>query len=164
MATTIIESTLRANINEDIAINGVSYGASIPKSFLANGKVIQRIMAIPFESGTGFTNILNLGALDVAGQIIAADYTYFRITNTDDSLDLALQFYIGAAKSFFIRLNPLCSFLLMGNCGADVKCDGSLDFAMGNITAINGKHEGIVIDNDIYIEYVAVTKGGVVAP
>ena len=118
-------------------------------------------MAIPFEAGTGFTNILNLGALDEAGQIMAADYTYFRITNTDDSLDLVLQFYVVALKSFFIKLQPLCSFVLMGNCAADVKCDGSLDFALANIAAINGKHQGIVTDNDIYVEYVAITEGGV---
>jgi len=162
MATTIQQSTLNANIHEDVSINGVTYGNSIPKAFLANGKVIQRVMAIPFQALLGVTNILNLGATDEAGQVISADYTYLRITNTDDSLEVTLQLYVNASKSVFVGLSPLCSYILMGNCDIDVKCDGSLDFTLAGVTEIYAKHMGIVTDNDIYLEYVVVTEGGVV--
>ena len=48
MATTILQTTLSVQINEQISINGVSYGNNITNTFDGNGKVDQRVMDSQF--------------------------------------------------------------------------------------------------------------------
>ena len=160
MAITIYESSLSVTLNEDLNLNGVAYGNNVAKTFAGNGKVLQRIMEIPFQAESAKTEIINFGAADEAGQVIEADYTYFRITNTDSATDLVIQLYISATKSSFFKVNAGCSFVLMGNNDSDVSCVDAT-YSLANITKIYGKHNGIEADAAIYIEYVAVTEGGV---
>ena len=158
MAGTITQTSFSVTINESISLNGVAYGNSITKTIAGNGKVDQRIMTIGGKGAEGitFTTILKLSTLDARGQVIADDYTYFRITNTDDTNALTLELYDGSNYIYF-NVEAGESFLLMSPDIDRLAASGAVTFA--DIQEINGQSAS---DTDsIDIEYVAVTKGGV---
>jgi|7_EtaG_2_1085326.scaffolds.fasta_scaffold08140_4 hypothetical protein len=158
MAGTIIQSDLTVTISESVSLNGVSYGNSISKSFTGNGKVDQRIMTIAAkgEEGMTVTTILALSTVDARGQVVVADYTYFRITNTDDTNALILELYNGSNYLYF-NVEAGESFLLMSPESDRLAASGAVTFA--DLQQINGASESET--DSIDIEYVAVTKGGV---
>ncbi len=158
MAGTIIQSDLTVTISESVSLNGVSYGNSISKSFTGNGKVDQRIMTIAAkgEEGMTVTTILALSTVDARGQVVVADYTYFRITNTDDTNALILELYNGSDYIYF-NVEAGESFLLMSPESDRLAASGAVTFA--DLQQINGASESET--DSIDIEYVAVTKGGV---
>ena len=158
MAGTIIQSDLSVSITETISLNGVSYGNSISKSFTGNGKVDQRIMTIASkgEEGTAFTTILKLSTADARGQVIVDDYSYFRITNTANTIALTLELYDGS-NYIYINVEAGETFLLMSPDIDRLAASGAVTFA--DIQEINGQANNT--EDSIDIEYVAVTKGGV---
>ena len=158
MAGTIIQSDLTVTISESVSLNGVSYGNSISKSFTGNGKVDQRIMTIAAkgEEGMTVTTILALSTVDARGQVVVADYTYFRITNTDDTNALILELYNGSDYIYF-NVEAGESFLLMSPESDRLAASGVVTFA--DLQQINGASASET--DSIDIEYVAVTKGGV---
>lgn len=158
MAGTIIQSDLTVTISESVSLNGVSYGNSISKSFTGNGKVDQRIMTIAAkgEEGMTVTTILALSTVDARGQVVVADYTYFRITNTDDTTALILELYNGSDYIYF-NVEAGESFLLMSPESDRLAASGAVTFA--DLQQINGASASET--DSIDIEYVAVTKGGV---
>ena len=95
MATTIVPSDLIVSITESYSLNGVNYGNTMNKTYVSNGQVSQRVMSIsPSTVGDNtnfFTTILSLDSLDAQGQVVKADYKYFRITNLDNANTLRLS-------------------------------------------------------------------------
>ena len=87
MASTVTASTATITISESITLNGVTYGNAIGKSFTTQGQVIQRIMSI----ATTEAEILITSTVDGRGQVVAADWCYFRITNLDDTNFVTLR-------------------------------------------------------------------------
>ena len=86
MATTVQAADLQVTITESYSLNGVSYGNTVNKVFSSNGEIVQRVMAIQSQGrGANWTDILNFGAADSAGQVDVSNYKYFRITNLDDT-------------------------------------------------------------------------------
>lgn len=156
MAGTILQSDLSVTINESISLNGVSYGNTMSKTFAGNGKVDQRIMTIAAtEERASYTSVLDFKTVDAKGQVILADYSYFRITNTDDTNFITLQLYISAASSAFFKLQAGESFLLMSPEFA-VTCEVAEPSLAGVVEVLAGADTA-----SVDVEYVAVTKGGV---
>ena len=115
MATTVTAENLTVTITEQYTLNGVSYGNTMNKTYTDNGEVYQRIMAIPYNAeAVTFTDIINFGAADNAGQADIDNYKYFRINNLDDTNFLTLR-VTGTADSFFIKIKAGETFLLMDN-------------------------------------------------
>ena len=114
MATTVTPANLTVTITEQYTLNNVAYGNTINKTFTSNGEIVQRIMAIPTSGESTFTDILNFGAADAAGQVDISNYTYFRITNLDDTNFLTLRVK-STADSFFYKIKAGESLLLMDN-------------------------------------------------
>tara|TARA_R100001443_G_scaffold4358_3_gene12865 strand:- start:3609 stop:4055 length:447 start_codon:yes stop_codon:yes gene_type:complete len=110
MATTVTTADLTVTITESYTLNGVNYGNTTNKTFSSNGQVLQRIMNV----STSDPEIINFGATDEAGQVVEADYKYFRIKNLDDTNFITLTLYNGA-DSFFYKLAAGDTFLLMNN-------------------------------------------------
>ena len=158
MAGTIIQSDLSVTINESISLNGVAYGNSMTKTFAGNGKIDQRIMPLTTKGGEGnsFTTILSLSTVDAKGQVIVADYSYFRITNTDDTNSLTLELYNGS-NYIYVNVEAGETFLLMTPEIARLAASGLVTFA--DIQQINGQSANA--SESIDIEYVIVTKGGI---
>ena len=130
MATTVTPSTATITITENIVLNGVSYGNSIDKSYESQGEVIQRIMSID----TTFTDIFYTSTVDGLGQVVAADWGYFRITNLDDANYMRLRLYNGT-DSVFLKLSAGQSFLLM-NADTGIDVGGTTFNSLANITQI----------------------------
>ena len=105
MATTVTAADLNVTITESYTLNGVSYGNTTNKSFTDNGEIVQRIMKIASAArGVNWTDILNFGAEDSAGQVDVTNYKYFRITNLDDTNYLELRVTGASNTSFFVKV------------------------------------------------------------
>jgi len=151
MATTVTAENLTVTITEQYTLNGVSYGNTMNKTYTDNGEVYQRIMAIPYSAEDAFTDIINFGAADDAGQADIDNYKYFRIKNLDDTNFLTLR-VTGTADSFFVKIKAGETFLLMDN-EIDAVAS-STDFgAFTDISQISANADTAEID----IEFVCVT-------
>ena len=162
MGNTIISTTLQTTITERITLNGVIYGNTISKTFDGNGKVDQRLLEV---DSSALTDIWNYKAAlpDSAGSGVKTEFTYFRVTNTDDKLGVTLQLYVSSSKSGFFHIPAGCSFLLMGN-DMDFLCEGA-SFTLADVVSIKAKTdvvEGAKAVAYSYLEYIAVFKGGTV--
>lgn len=158
MGTTITQTSLISTISESISINGVVYGNSISKSFEGNGKVDQRVMEI---NSAALTPIFDFTAAvpDSAGSGVQSEFTYFRVTNTDNSVGVTLQLYITATATSYIYIPAGCSFVLMDNL-VDVLAEGE-EFTLRDLVKIAVKADGAAEPLvSAYIEYLAVFKGG----
>lgn len=151
MATTVTAENLTVTITEQYTLNGVSYGNTMNKTYTDNGEVYQRIMAIPYSAEDAFTDIINFGAADDAGQADIDNYKYFRIKNLDDTNFLTLR-VTGTADSFFIKIKAGESFLLMDN-EIDAVASSTTFGAFTDISQISATPDTAEID----IEFVVVT-------
>ena len=151
MATTVTAENLTVTITEQYTLNGVSYGNTMNKTYTSNGEVYQRIMAIPYSAEDAFTDIINFGAADDAGQADISNYKYFRIKNLDDTNFLTLRVK-GTADSFFIKIKAGESFLLMDN-EIDAVTGSDAFGAFTDISQISANANTDGVD----IEFVCVT-------
>jgi hypothetical protein len=155
MATTIIPSDLIVTITESYSLNGVDYGNTMNKTYTSNGQVSQRVMSIAGKAseGTTWTDILALTTADGQGQVVKADYKYFRITNLDTANTLNIRVYNGTE---YIALNvlPASTFLLMDN-GVDIPSGASGVVTFVDIQAIAGQSSSTTEAVDV--EFVMVT-------
>ena len=146
MASTVTAANLTVTITESYTLNGVSYGNTVEKTFASKGQVDQRIMNVSTTAKT----IFNWGAADEAGTAVKADYTYFRITNLDDTNFVTLRLYNGA-DSFWFKLAAGDSLLLMNNEMDAIT--GSTFGALADITSVLGKADTAACD----VEFMVVT-------
>jgi len=148
MASTVTASTATITISENIVLNGVSYGNSIDKSFESQGEVIQRIMSI----STSFPEILVTSTVDGRGQVVAADWCYFRITNLDDTNFITLRLTNTATDSQFFKLEAGESFFLMSP-DIDIDDGASVFTAFADIDEIAADADTAACD----IEFLMIT-------
>jgi len=154
MATTIVPSDLIVTITEAYTLNGVSYGNTMNKTYTSNGQVSQRVMSITANvDRTIFVDILALGTEDSQGQVVKADYKYFRITNLDTANTLYLRVYNGT-EYIVIEVAPASSFLLM-DAGTDSPATSTTAVVLEDIQAIAGQSSSDT--ESIDIEFVMVT-------
>jgi len=155
MATTIAPASLTVTISESYTLNGVSYGNTMNKTYATNGQVSQRVMSIAGKgsSSTTFTNILSLSTVDGQGQVVKADYKYFRIANSDTLNTLNLRIYNGS-DYVAVEVTPSSTFLLM-DAGIDSPASGSVAVTFADITAIAGQSSSAT--DAIDVEFMIVT-------
>ena len=152
MATTVTAQNLTVTITEQYTLNGVSYGNTMNKTFSDNGEVYQRVMTIAADSERAtWTDIINFGAADKAGQADITNYKYFRIKNLDDTNFLELR-VTGTADSFFVKIKAGETFLLMDN-EIDAVVSSTTIGTLTDITQIAANANTDAID----IEFVCVT-------
>ena len=149
MATTITSSPLTVTITETYELGGVSYGNPRTITTGDKGQVDQRIMSIAVGEGV-MTTIFSFAAADNQGIGVTDNYTYFRITNLDDTNFITLQ--ISTTDSFWVKLKAGESFMLMDNEMDAI--DGSTTFgAFADIVSISADADTAACD----IEYTIVT-------
>ena len=157
MATTIVPSNLIVNIVESYSLNGVNYGNSMTKTYIDNGQVSQRVMSIApktvGEDTNFFTNILSLSTIDGQGQVVKADYKYFRITNLDTANTLYLRVYNGT-NWITLEASPASTILFM-DAGTDVPATATTAISLRDIEAIVGQSSSTT--EAIDVEFVMVT-------
>lgn len=143
MATTVTPAIATITLSENITLNGVTYGNAVSKSFGSQGEVIQRIMSI----ATSFTDIFHTSTVDGRGQIVAADWCYFRITNLDDTNFVTLRLYNGTDSQFF-KLEAGESFFLMSP-DIDIKASGTSFTSFADITQIAADADTAACDVEV---------------
>ena len=156
MATTIIPSNLTVSIVESYSLNGVDYGNSMTKTYIDNGQVSQRVMSIAGKGteSSVFTDILELSTVDGQGQVVKADYKYFRINNLDTVNTLNLRFLTTGTEYVSVKVLPASTFLLMDN-GLDVTSSAAGAITFTEITKIAGQSSSET--EAIDVEFVMVT-------
>ena len=159
MATTIVPSDLNVTITESYTLNGVDYGNTINKTYTSNGQVSQRVMSIAGQEGTGenplvFTDILKLSTVDGQGQVVSADYKYFRITNLDSVNTLNLRFFTSGTEFVAIKVLPASTFLLMDD-GLDTPALVDTPLTFTDIEKIAGQSSSVT--EAIDVEFIMVT-------
>ena len=148
MASTVTAATATITISESLTLNGKSYGNSISKTFASQGEVIQRIMSV----STSFPDILYTSTVDGRGQVVAADWCYFRITNLDDTNFITLELYISATMSYFQKIEAGESFFLMSpDMGVDIA--GAVP-ALADVTRIKADADTAACD----VEFLMITE------
>ena len=154
MATTVTVQNLTVTITEQYTLNGVSYGNTMNKTYTNNGQVSQRVMTVSGKGDGGdWTNILALSTADGQGQVVKAQYKYFRITNLDDTNTLHLRVYNGS-DYVAVEVNPASSLLLM-DAGIDSPTGtGAITFA--DIQAIAGQSSHA--SDSLDVEFIMVTS------
>tara|TARA_R100000231_G_scaffold95220_1_gene71419 strand:+ start:12489 stop:12953 length:465 start_codon:yes stop_codon:yes gene_type:complete len=148
MATTVQAADLQVTITESYSLNGVSYGNTVNKVYSSNGEIVQRVMAIQSQGrGGNWTDILNFGAADSAGQVDVSNYKYFRITNLDDTNFLELRITGASNTSYFVKVKAGESYLLMDN-EMDAETSSTTVGTLADVTAIaaNANTDGIDIE------------------
>ena len=154
MATTVETADLTVTITENYSLMGTEYGSTCTKTYTTNGEVIQRLMSIAGKGGesTTFTDILTLSTVDGQGQVVKADYKYFRIKNLDDTNNLNLRLYNGADYVYF-KVEPYCAVVLMSPDLDATTATGAVTFA--DIQRISGQssHATDAVD----VEFIIVT-------
>lgn len=148
MATTVQAADLQVTITESYSLNGVSYGNTVNKIYSSNGEIVQRVMAIQSQGrGANWTDILNFGAADSAGQVDVSNYKYFRITNLDDTNFLELRITGASNTSYFVKVKAGESYLLMDN-EMDAETSSTTVGTLADVTAIaaNANTDGIDIE------------------
>ena len=148
MATTVQAADLQVTITESYSLNGVSYGNTVNKIYSSNGEIVQRVMAIQSQGrGANWTDILNFGAADSAGQADITNYKYFRITNLDDTNFLELRITGASNTSYFVKVKAGESYLLMDN-EMDAETSSTTVGTLADVTAIaaNANTDGIDIE------------------
>ena len=157
MATTIVPSDLIVSITESYSLNGVNYGNTMNKTYVSNGQVSQRVMSIsPSTVGDNtnfFTTILSLDSLDAQGQVVKADYKYFRITNLDNANTLRLRVYNGTDYVAF-EVAPASTQLFM-DAGIMSPAASTTVLSFADIEAIVGQSSSAT--EAIDVEFVMVT-------
>ncbi len=82
MATTVTASTLKVTVKEDITLNGKKHEFKQEQSIDNVNMIAQRIVRVP----TSTEKILDFSSTTIgAGQYVAGDVKYIRITNLDDT-------------------------------------------------------------------------------
>ena len=148
MASTVTASTATITISQNLTLNGVTYGNAISKQFTTQGEVIQRIMSI----STSFPEILITSTVDGRGQVVAADWCYFRITNLDDTNFVTLRLTNTATDSQFFKLEAGESFFLMSP-DIDIDESGSAFVAFADIDEIAVDADTAACD----VEFIMIT-------
>tara|TARA_R100000654_G_scaffold20855_2_gene42081 strand:- start:8139 stop:8624 length:486 start_codon:yes stop_codon:yes gene_type:complete len=154
MSTYVKQTSLTVNITENINVNGKSYGNAQTYNFTGNGRVDQRVMEI--AAGDNFTQIIDFSTADGKGRFEVNDYTYFRLTNLDDTNFIILELTNASNLRYAVKLKTGESYLLMcPEISAAVEV-GS-DLVLSDIKSVKAKANTAAV----YVEYLVVTKGGV---
>ena len=147
MATTVTAADLTVTITETYSLNGVDYGNTMNKTYTSNGEIYQRVMSV---LSADVTSLIDFGAADGRGTVDKSNYTYFRITNLDDTNFITLTITTG--DTFFYKLKAGETFLLMDN-EMDAIASSTTFGAFADITNISAQANTDGVD----VELMCVT-------
>src|SRR5436190_2044715 len=99
MATTISGATLTVLVSEAITLGGQTINGSASLALTSVNKVDKRIVAVP---SSGEVTLMLLSTAVAAGQYIAANLKYIRITNRDDTNFIRVRVKKTGADTFDI--------------------------------------------------------------
>ena len=108
MATTLTASTLKVLVKEEITLNGKKHEYKQEQSIANVNMIAQRIVRVP----TSTEKILDFNSTTIgAGQYVAGDVKYVRITNLDDTNFVVLHLE-GSSHYAQLKIEPGSFFIL----------------------------------------------------
>jgi len=111
MTTTLAAATLTVTLTEAISLNGYDQGSKNTLSIDSVTEVSKRIVTVTTTEAT----IATFSAAVAAGNYIAANVKYIRITNLDDTNFITLTFRNQDNDEFAVKLDYGQSFMLTGD-------------------------------------------------
>ena len=121
-------ATLTITVKEDLILNSAPKGGEFVKNIDGIDQVYSRIVDVPNGADT---EVLKMGTADGAGQRIASNVKYLRLTNlgTNDSNFISLSFEDTDTDQYFVKLAAGQSYTLFN---ADIDAnDASTSTAIG---------------------------------
>ena len=137
-------------ITEALTLNGTAQGATNKMTISSVDEVSRRIVTCPIVEKT----LMTFGSAIGAGQYVAANVRYIRITNKDNTDSVALNIEGNASTDFSIRLDPGASYLIASDSTAATGVVGYADItgsALEDLTAIKGTADTNPVDLEIFV-------------
>lgn len=109
MASTISTSTLTVTISEQITLNNQAINSENQLVLNDINFVDKRIVSVPTASEV---TVLLFGSAVAAGQVVAANMKYLRITNKDNTNFVRIRVKKNGAATFDVKVDAGKSFIL----------------------------------------------------
>jgi hypothetical protein len=146
MATTLTAATLTVTISEQINLNSQPVNSENKLTIASVTQIDKRIVSIP--TGSEVT-VLNFGAAVAAGQLIAANTKYVRITNKDATNFVRVRVTKSGAETFDVKVEAGKSFI-MGNTKESVSATAGSFSAFVDATSISAQADTAAVDVEIF--------------
>ena len=155
MASTIEAATMTVTVQEEISLNGYEQGAKNTLTIASVAEVSKRIVTVTITEST----IATFSAAVAAGNYIAANVRYIRITNKDDTNFITLTFRNQDNDEVAIKLDYGQSIILNGdnangmtaifNATQDADAASSANF--GSLTNIQADADTDSCDLEVFV-------------
>ena len=147
MATTLTASTLKVTVKEEITLNGKKHEYKQEQSIPSINMISQRIVRVP----TSTEKILDFNSTTIgAGQYVAGDVKYIRITNLDDTNFVNIGIRKSSADVAYLKVEKGDS-LLLNNTSLQTKTDGAGFSAFQTLTDIIAIADTAAVDIEIFV-------------
>lgn len=147
MATTITAQSLTITISEIINLNGQPIDSENQLVIPSITQIDKRIMSIPNASEV---TMLTFGSSVAAGQVIAVNVKYLRITNKDAVNFVRIRVKKNGADTFDIKIDAGKSFML-GNPSESVSATAGTFSAFVIADSINCQADTASVDCEIFV-------------
>ena len=159
MTSTLSSGTLTVKVIESIKLNGVEQGANNTKVYTGINSISKRIITITTAESVIATFS---AAVASAGHYVAANFSYMRFTNKDDTNFITLTFRNQDNDEAAIKLDAGQSFIwnadnsggLVDVLNATEDADAASDTALGDLTNLQADANTASCDLEMLIASV----------
>ena len=158
MTSTLTAATLSVTLTESINLNGYDQGSKNITTIASIAEVSKRIVTVTTTEAV----VATFSAAIAAGNYIAANIRYIRLTNLDDTNFITLTFRNQDNDEFAVKVDAGNSFLLYGdnangmtaifNATEDADAASSTNF--GSLTNIQADADTASCDLEMFIASV----------
>ena len=154
MARSFSTATLTVKLQESIVLGGQNMGSINSYSIPGVKNIVKRYMT----ATTTEANIIKFATVEAAGQFIAANVRYLRVTNLDDTNFCYLVFKNEYSNEFCVKLDKGKSFIYNADASS-----GLVDTMLANQVALGfTEASGDVGTGDSFIDNI--TANGAIIP
>ena len=146
MASTVIASTLKVIVKEEITLNGKKHEHRQEQSIANVNMISQRIVRVP----TSLKTILSFGTSIGAGTYTNSDVKYIRVTNLDDTNYITLGLMDTSGDTAYFKIDK-GETMALNNTNIETKTDGAVFTTFSDIDTINAQANTAAVDLEIFV-------------
>jgi hypothetical protein len=146
VASTITAQSLTVTISEAINLNGQQINSENKLTLASIAAIDKRIVSVPTASEV---TLLLFGAAVAAGQLIAANVKYVRITNKDSVNYVRVRVKKAGSQTFDVKIEAGKSFI-MGNTSESVSATAGAFSAFVDADSICAQADTGAVDLEIF--------------
>ena len=155
MTSTLTAATLSVTLTESINLNGYDQGSKNITTIASIAEVSKRIVTVTTTEAV----VATFSAAIAAGNYIAANIRYIRLTNLDDTNFITLTFRNQDNDEVAIKLDAGQSFMWCGDnvngmtavFNATEDADAAYSTNFGSLTNVQARADSASVDLEIYI-------------